>query len=80
MSENKKRAIVSIDGEAVAAFFVLGFVASCFSAWITHIGWVVIKLSSDHGITFGQFILAAIGTLFFPVGIIHGFLIWMGLR
>lgn len=46
------------------------FLLALFMAWMTH---VVTTISS------GAYVLLLVGALFFPVGIIHGIMVWFGL-
>lgn len=46
------------------------FFLALFMAWMTH---VVTTISS------GAYVLLLVGALFFPVGIIHGVMVWFGL-
>lgn len=48
-------------------------------AWLTHVIWIIKTLSSDIGATMGQIVLGLLGSFVFPIGIIHGFLLWFGL-
>ena len=57
---------------------VFGTIASCVGAWLTHIVWVIGKIASDGGATLGQVALMIAGVVFPPVGVIHGFMIWLG--
>lgn len=47
--------------------------------WITHIVWVIKKLSGDAGITFGQAIIGFFGVIMPPFGVVHGWMIWLGI-
>lgn len=51
---------------ALAAFLMIGMPVA---AWITHV---------IHTITHEMWILLVVGAFAFPVGIIHGFMIWLG--
>ena len=61
-----------------AGIVFIGIVVACLGAWATHIVWVILKLSSDLGITVGQAVLGVIGSFIPPIGVIHGFMIWFG--
>jgi hypothetical protein len=54
------------------------FVAMPILAWVTHIAWAIKLLASPSGITMGQAVLALIGALLPPIGMLHGVLIWLG--
>jgi hypothetical protein len=60
------RAITGLLGNAV------GLVTSLIglAAWVTH---VVICIQAQ------AWILLVIGVVFFPVGVVHGFMIWLGI-
>lgn len=48
-------------------------------AWLTHIVWSIRILVSDVSPTMGKVAMAVIGAIVPPVGVLHGFLIWLGL-
>jgi hypothetical protein len=59
---------------AALAFWIL-----VCAAWVTHIVWSVSKLAAtDPVMTVGQIVLAVIGAVAIPVGMIHGVMIWFG--
>lgn len=55
--------------------FVL-FLLISFFAWVTHIVWWVSLVISGELDTISEAVIAIIGTLFAPVGVIHGFILW----
>ena len=55
--------------EFFSGFIALSLLILCFSAWVTHIVFCL-----SHG-RWG-FLIA--GALAFPIAIVHGFLIWLG--
>lgn len=63
--------------EEKGALLIVFALVTAFLAWTTHIGWVVVKLSSDGGVTGGQIALGLIGAVVFPIGIVHGYIIWV---
>lgn len=68
------------DGALFGFFGFVGLLAAAtIPAWVTHVVWVIFKLTSDTGITSGQLVLGVVGALMPPVGVVHGFLIWFGL-
>lgn len=48
---------------------ILGTVITCFAAWLTH---VITTLLAK------QFVLLVAGAIMFPIAIIHGIGIWLG--
>ena len=58
--------------------FSIAMALVAFAAWITHVMWVIGKLAGDAGITFGQLMLAVLGTFVPPIGVLHGIMIWFG--
>lgn len=50
--------------------FGLAFVFSLVAAWLTHIIFCL---------TAGKWGFLIAGALFFPIGIIHGFMVWFGI-
>jgi hypothetical protein len=63
---------------ASSTFASIAIAVAVLAAWITHIVWIIQKLASDAGATFGQMALGAIGAFMPPVGVIHGVMIWLG--
>ena len=55
--------------DSMAGFIGMSIAFACFFAWLTH----VIACISD-----GVWGLLIGGAVFFPIGIVHGFGIWMG--
>jgi hypothetical protein len=62
----------------MAASTLFGLAFASVAAWATHVIWIIGKLASDGGATFGQIALGLIGAFMPPVGAIHGALIWFG--
>lgn len=62
----------------VAALGVIAFVLGIFTAWATHVIWIIRVLASDQGATAGQMVLGAIGAFIPPVVVIHGLMLWFG--
>ena len=59
------KAIVAFIGLLSILFPIL-----CAVAWVTHVVFSIMA---------GSYILLAIGAIVFPIGIIHGVMIWFGL-
>lgn len=57
------------EGE-IGAMIFLAILASCLAAWGTHI---VVCLTEERW----GFLIA--GAIMFPIAVIHGFLIWLGI-
>jgi hypothetical protein len=56
---------------------VMGIAA--VAAWLTHLMWVISTLAGAAGVTFGQVMLAILGTFVPPIGVLHGIMIWFGM-
>lgn len=54
-----------------------GFLITMIGAWATHVIWIIDKLQSDAGTTAGQMLLGILGSVIFPVGCIHGVMLWI---
>ena len=48
----------------------ISIIVAAFAAWITH---VVVTIKA------GAYLLLFVGAFFFPVGIVHGLMIWFGI-
>lgn len=57
---------------------IAAFVFSWFVAWATHIIVCIMVLASGTSSALGYGILLIVGTIFFPIGIVHGYGIWFG--
>lgn len=49
---------------------LVGFWITLFAAWVTHV---------IHTIVNEQWVLMVVGAFIVPIGIIHGFIIWLGI-
>lgn len=49
---------------------------AALAAWITHVVWWIRLAMNEQLDTAGEFALAIIGTLFAPIGVIHGIILW----
>jgi len=58
------------------ALTLIFFVLACIAGWITHVIWIITVLASTAGATLGQVALGFLGAFTFPVGIIHGWILW----
>lgn len=81
MSRNTYKVSVNTGSETgdaiIAALLICAFI-SLPLAWITHFVWIIKILASDKGATAGQMVLGALGAFMPPIGIVHGYLIWLG--
>lgn len=59
-----------------ALICLVAIIIAPFAAWVTHVVWWINLAMNEEMDTLGEFALAVIGTLFFPIGIIHGFILW----
>lgn len=46
------------------------------AAWVTHVIWWVNLVIANELDTLGEAVLAIIGTIAPPIGVIHGLIIW----
>lgn len=62
-----------------AAAFV--FWLSVVSAYITHLIWSISLLVSDAALNtaVGKIVLAVLGVIVPPIGVIHGVMVWFGI-
>lgn len=51
-------------------------VLSCIGAFITHAWWIITLCMSGAALTGGQIVIAIFGTVFPPLGVLHGFWLW----
>lgn len=65
------------DGIGTILLFFAFFIAT-FGAWVRHIFWTVSTLAGEEGVTVGQGVLAILGAVFPPLGVIHGWSLWLG--
>lgn len=59
--------------------FLCAMAVFSIAGWITHAVWIIRKLGGDVGATVGQMVLGALGIVMPPVGVLHGWLLWVGL-
>lgn len=57
------------DSSVIAGILWMFLVASSVFAWFTHIIYSIMN---------EQFILLVAGAILFPIGIIHGWMVWFG--
>jgi hypothetical protein len=62
--------------ESTAVVSWLALVVTLAAAWVTHVIWIIGTLASDVGSTGGQIALGFLGTVFPPIGAIHGLILW----
>lgn len=67
---------MTIDMDDVFVIFATALFLTLPASWITHVVWVIRCLASSEGVTGGQAVLGVAGTLFPPIGVVHGYLIW----
>jgi hypothetical protein len=59
--------------------FAVVAVLSIIPAWITHCATLIARLADGNGDSFWNAVLLVIGALFAPIGVVHGWMIWLGL-
>lgn len=62
----------------VGALAVLAFVGTCIAAWLTHVITMLMRVFDGVGDTLTEVLILGLGTVFAPIGAIHGVLIWFG--
>lgn len=60
----------------LGAILGVGFIISIPCAWVTHIVWWITLAMNEDMDTMGELALAILGTLIFPIGVIHGYILW----
>jgi len=50
---------------------------SALSAYLTHLLWVL-RVSMMVHATAEQILVAVFGTIFVPLGMVHGYMLWLG--
>ena len=55
---------------------VFAMIVSMIAAYVTHIAWLITGAMNGEIDTIGEGALGVMGTLFPPIGTIHGFVIW----
>lgn len=55
---------------------VIAFVALLFAAWATHVAWWISLCMTEQMDTLGEAVLAILGTLVPPIGVLHGLILW----
>lgn len=53
------------------------FIVSTIAAWITHIVWVIGKITGVASISGGEMAIGVLGAFCPPIGAVHGFIIWL---
>ena len=54
------------------------FIIGTVGAYIRHLAWTITLLLSDGNIAVQKLVLAGLGVVFPPVGMIHGWMLWLG--
>ena len=54
----------------------VSFTLLMIAGWITHAIWWIRLLMNNEMDTFGEAVLAILGTVAFPIGCIHGIILW----
>lgn len=65
------------DYTPAAAFAILGFVITVVAAFIRHCWWSLGMLMSDQPLMAGKLILAVLGVVIPPLGVLHGIWLWL---
>lgn len=61
----------------IAMIFVIAALAlTSIAAWVTHVVWWVNLYMNEQLDTAGEGVLAVLGTLCPPIGVIHGVILW----
>lgn len=80
MRRDVRRFHMSAEGAGVLGLVSVPILLAiaAFTAWATHVVWIIKVLASSSGATVGQMVLGALGAFMPPVGMIHGVMIWFG--
>ena len=72
---------MTIDVEEILAFSMMGaltcLMLSIPAAFITHLVWTIKLLMGGASIAGGQIVLMLVGIFVPPVGILHGYVLWL---
>ena len=69
------RFLEGLGAAGVIAFFLL--ILSAIPAYITHFIWMITTMmATDPAATGGQMVLAILGVVAPPVGVVHGWILW----
>lgn len=62
-------------------FAAFGFWLAAAGAYLTHLIWSISLLVSDAaiGTAVGKIVLAVLGVVVPPIGVIHGVMVWFGI-
>lgn len=61
--------------DSLIPLFVLAFFATAFAGWVTHICWVIDKITSGV-VSGGEMAIGVLGAFIPPFGAIHGIILW----
>jgi hypothetical protein len=73
------RYVHHFEGDGAVAVFVLsifGFILTGFAGWVTHILWVIGKITGVAPVTGGEMAIGVIGAFMPPIGAVHGVILW----
>lgn len=59
----------------VIAYIV--FFLTLVAAWLTHVVWWIKLVMAEELDTWGEWLLAIFGTIAYPIGCIHGVVLWV---
>ena len=65
------------DWGGVMVFAMIGLLLTFFAAFIRHAWWIISMMMSGEATTAGKLALAILGIVFPPIGVLHGFWLWM---
>jgi len=65
-----------MDADEKVAVTLLFLVIAGVSAWVTHIVWVIGKITGSGPVTGGEMAIGVVGAFMPPIGAIHGVIIW----
>jgi len=68
--------ITQIIGNIVGIALIAGVVIGTVGAYITHVIWWLQLAMSGQMDTNGEVVIAVLGTLVPPIGMIHGWMVW----
>lgn len=62
--------------EVAALIGLIALIVAPIVAWTTHCVWWMKLIMNEQMDTIGEGVLAVLGTLCPPIGVIHGFILW----
>lgn len=68
--------MTSKTGSDFGFYFAAAFLITAFCGWATHIWWAISTVLGDVPMTINQGVIAVLGAIIPPVGMLHGIYLW----